>query len=391
MFYPRLVLNKLKKELETREAVVITGMRQVGKSTLLKHLFSLVSSKNKVIIDFESPLERKLFETDDFDRVLDNLASRGINKKERAYIFIDEIQNLPVISRVAKYLIDHYQTKFFLTGSSSFYIKNLFPESMAGRKLIFELFPLTFSEFLLFKGIKKKLTVSSFPTKIKNEFNNINLKPHYHEYMEYGGFPSVVLENNLERKKNLLEGIFQSYFEKDVKTLADLMDRSRLRDLVLLLISRIGNRVEIEKLSSELAVSRPTIYSYLEFLEATYFIKLLPRFSHSIDRSRAGRRKVYFTDTGIARILGPLSEGQMFENSLFQTLRPDHELTFYTKEDKEIDFIVDSKIALEAKITSSDRDIFDLSKRAEVLGINNYYTASLTWDSGDKVIMATDL
>lgn len=394
MFYPRLVLKNLENELTTREAVVITGMRQVGKSTVLKHLFSLTPSKNKVMIDLESPLERKFFETDDFDAILNSLASRGITKNERAFLFIDEIQNLPIISRVAKYLIDHYETKFFLTGSSSFYIKNLFPESMAGRKLITELFPLTFPEFLLFKEVNNNNPAPfalKSKIKAKNKFNNIMLEPLYREYMTFGGFPAVVLENDQERKKILLKGIFQSYFEKDVKTLADLKDRSRLRDLILLLVSRIGSRIEIEKIASELEVTRMTIYSYLEFLEATYFIKLLPRFSRSIDRSRAGRRKVYFSDTGLAKVLGSVSDGQAFENSVFQTLRPNHDLTFYTKENKEIDFVADAKIALEAKITSSKRDIFDLSKRAEAIRISDYYTVSLNWDSGEKIIMATDL
>jgi predicted AAA+ superfamily ATPase len=360
-------------------------MRQVGKTTLLQQLYPLVPSKNKVFLDFENPLERKLFETLDFDQVLDNLASRGITQKERAYIFIDEIQNLPIISKVAKYLIDHYETKFFLTGSSSYYIKNLFPESMAGRKLISELFPLTFAEFLVFKGVKRYRPTS------KNEFQNIELKPLYKEYMTYGGFPAVVLEPNLEMKRKLLEGVFQTYFEKDVKTLADLVDRSRLRDLILLLVPRIGGRVEVEKIATELETTRATVYSYLEFLEATYFLTLLPRYSKSIDRSRAGRRKVYFADTGLAGVLGHLSEGQMLENSVFQALRPDHKLAFYTKENKEIDFIIDTKIAAEVKTTASRRDIFELKKRSQSLGIKKNQIISLNWSSEKEVVLATGL
>lgn len=393
MFYQRDIVNQLAKELTTREAVVLTGMRQVGKTTLLKHLFSLVPSKNKAFFDFENPLDTKDFEKIDFDGILDGLVERGINKKERAYLFIDEIQNLPIISRVAKYLIDHYETKFFLTGSSSFYIKNLFPESMAGRKTIFELFPLTFSEFLVFKEIKRFSLPKDLilKAKEKNEVQNIRMEPLYKEYMTHGGFPAVVLENDPQRKKTLLEGIFQSYFEKDVKTLSDLKDRSKLRDLIFLLVSRVGGRVEIEKIASELGTTRTTIYSYLEFLEATYFLKLLPRFSRSLDRSRAGRKKVFFTDTGLASFLGQLSAGQIFENSLFQTFRPNHNLSFYRREKTEIDFILDSKIALEAKIFCSKRDIYELGQRAKALKIKEYFVACLRWSPEEKAILATDL
>lgn len=393
MFYRRALLASLEKELTRREATVITGMRQVGKTTILQYLFSRVASKNKAMFDFENPLERKLFEAPDFDRILDNLAGWGIRKRQRAFIFIDEIQNLPVISRVVKYLIDHYETKFFLTGSSSYYIRNLFPESMAGRKIISELFPLTFAEFLVFKGIVREDTGTDFfaKSKGKKETEHIRLKPLYEEYMTYGGFPAVVLEQDPEMKKTLLRGIFQSYFEKDVKTLADLTDRSRLRDLILLLVPRIGGRVEIEKIASQLGTTRTTIYAYLAFLEDTYFLKLLPRFSKSIDRSRAGRRKVFMTDTGLARALGNISEGQMFENSVFQTLRPQFALTFYTKENKEIDFIADAKTALEAKLTAGRRDMFDLNRRASTLHLSENYVVSLTWNPDKHVILAINL
>ena len=338
-------------------------------------------------------METKLFEETDFDQILSNLASRGINKNERAYIFIDEIQNLPVISRVAKYLIDHYKTKFFLTGSSSFYIKNLFPESMAGRKIIFEIFPLTFKEFLLFKGAKKQPAPVKFADKAKkkNETENIRWRPFYEEYLTYGGFPAVVLENNVERKQALLAGIFRSYFEKDVKTLAQLTDRSKLRDLILLLVPRMGNLIELEKIVSELGSTRATVYNYLNFLEETYFLTLLPRFSHSIDRSRAGRRKLFFADTGLANFLGKVSEGQLLENSVFQTLRSGHQLSFYHRENSEIDFIVNGEVGLEVKTTASRRDILTLKQRSAPLKLKENYLVSLNWSGDKEVIVATDL
>lgn len=392
MFYPRAILPFLEKEIDTSEIVLLTGMRQVGKTTILKHLYSLIPSNNKAYFDFENTLDARLFEEIDFDAVLGNLAGRGIDKNKKAYLFIDEIQNLPIISRVAKYLYDHYQTKFFLTGSSSFYLKNLFPESMAGRKVIYEIFPLTFSEFLTFKGIRRAETTSFSEKAIKkNETRTISLKKAYGEYLEFGGFPKVVLETDPAEKRKRLADVFSSYFEKDVKTLSDISDRSRLRELIFLLVPRVGSRVEIEKLSKELSMSRETIYSYLSFLEQTYFISLLPRFSRSVDVSSAGRRKLFFADTGLANFLNKASLGQLLENSVFQNLRPDHKLSFYHKDNQEIDFIVGESIGLEVKTTAAQRDIFRLKKISSALGLTERYIVSFNWSPQKEVVMASDL
>lgn len=320
------------------------------------------------------------------------MAQFGVIKKKRAYLFIDEIQNLPEISRVAKYLYDHWEVKFFLTGSSSFYLKNLFPESLAGRKLIYELFPLTFQEFLVFKEIEY-LAPTSFSQKAqrKNQVAHERYHKLYEEFLEYGGFPEVVLEEGSARKQQLLEEVFQSYFEQDVKSLADFRDITKLRDLILLLIPRVGSRLDVSKLASDLKVSRETVYSQLAFLEKTYFIELLPQYSKSIDRQAAGSKKFYLCDTGLVNVLGRISSGQSFENGVFQSLRPEHELAYYQKDSKEIDFIVDGGIALEVKETASQRDLQTLQARSQSLGLSEQYLVSRNWSEMDKVILAMDL
>jgi len=101
----------------------------------------------------ENQIDQLIFEESDFNRILDNLATRGIQKSEKIYLFIDEIQLASQIIRPLKYLYDHYKIKFVTTGSSSFYLKNLFSASLSGRKFTKELFPLDFEEFLWFKGV----------------------------------------------------------------------------------------------------------------------------------------------------------------------------------------------------------------------------------------------
>src|SRR3989344_2936386 len=392
MLYRRQLFPQLESELNTKEITVITGMRRVGKTTALRHLYDLVKSENKAILDLENPLHRKVFEEENYDAVWNNLNQFGITNTAKAYIFIDEVQNLPDLSRVVKYLYDHWDVKFFLTGSSSYYLRNLFPESLAGRKMIFELFPLNFTEFLVFKRVGRSVD-ASFQAKAinKNKVAYARLIPYYNEFLEFGGFPSVVLEENLERKKTMLSEIFTSYFEKDAKNLADFRDMSKLRDLILLLVARIGSRIEINKLASELSVSRETIYNYLSFLDQTYFISLLPRYSASIDRQAAGSRKLYLCDSGIAHILGRISDGQLLEQSVFQNLRSKCSLSFYNKDGaSEIDFIVDEHIALEVKTSASRKDITNLQKRVESLKLPEYYVVSCQFSKEKQVILAID-
>ncbi len=392
-FYPRHILPQLEKELETPEIMVITGMRQVGKTTLLDHLFSLIETSNKVQLDFENPLNRKVFEEENYDAIWNNLAVFGVHNKTKAYILLDEIQHLPSIGSVVKYLGDHYDIKFILTGSSSYYLKNLFPESMAGRKLIFEVYPLTFSEFLIFKGIELS-HFSSFSEKA-NSKNNIaysKLIPFYQEYLEYGGFPKVTLQQDPERKKILLSEIFTSYYENDVKSLADFKDLTKLRDLILLLIPRVGSRIEVTKLATSLGVSRETVYSYLSFLEKTYFISLVSKFSGSVDRQAAGTQKLFLCDVGMVNHLGKASEGQLLEQAVFQNLHLNHTLHFHNKEGaSEIDFIIDEKIALEVKTSASKRDIDHLRRRTRSLNFDECYVVSKEYSEEKEVIIATDL
>jgi len=392
-FYPRDILHVLEKELTTKQAVVITGMRGVGKTTILRHLFVRTASSNKVMLDFENPLIRKLFEEENYDTIWENLAQFRLTKNEQAFLFLDEVQNLPQISSIAKYMLDHWRTKFFLTGSSSFYLKNLFAESMSGRKLVFELFPLTFAEFLIFRGVDRKESHDfSEISKNKNYIAYQKLIPLWKEYCEFGGFPEVVLEGDRARKRALLTEIFTSYYERDVKTLADFRDLAKLRDCVLLLVDRVGSKVDVVKLAASLSLSRETVYHYLEFLQDSYLVSLLPKHTASIDRSVAGGKKVYLCDTGLVSVLGHPSSGQLFESAVFEALRPKHKLSYYDREGRsEIDFVVDGTVGLEVKKSPSKRDSAHLTMRADSAGLKERYVISWEYTNLQQTILATEL
>jgi hypothetical protein len=394
MHYPRLAQKYIDPWIDKKEIVVVTGMRRTGKTTLLRMIYEKIGSSNKVFLDMENVLEQRIFEETDFNNVWANLKPYGLTNKERAHIFIDEVQARPGVVMAIKYLHDHYDAKFFLTGSSSFYLKNLFPESLAGRKVVFELMPLDFREFLVFKGREAPEgdglgEAESRKNAVRHE-TRVKL---FDEYLAFGGFPQVVLAEREEDKRLHLNDIFSSYFEKDVRALADFRNRTAFRDLLLLLMQRTGSKIEAAKLASEVGVVRPTILSYLAFLEGTYFIFLVEPFSRNRDREVSGARKVYFCDNGFLSQFGRVSEGSLLENAVYLNLRKHGAVRYYQKRTgPEIDFVIPDKgLAVEVKSRGNDRDMARLDKLAEAMGLAERYIVSREYLDGRGIIPATEI
>lgn len=388
----RALFSEIIKYLDKKEALIITGMRQVGKTTLMRQIYKYIGKKPKVWFDFENPLDVKNFEDVDYNNIYKKLQNI-VNAKdgEKLYIFVDEIQVFPEITKIIKYLIDHYQVKFIVTGSSNYYLKNLFPESLSGRKFLFHLGTLSFKEYLYFreKISQTKLASLEFEAVIKKSdiFIHKKFETEYNNFLRYGGFPAVVLENDKEMKKQILKNIFASFFEKDLKILSDYKDIQELRDLLLLLVPRVGSLLDVTRLASELGINRPKVYDYLEFLQGTFVIKLLPRYSKSIDRKVAGGKKVYFSDTGLLNVIGNVNDAQLFENGVVNQLEEYGKVCFYHKRNaEEVDVILDDKFALEVKSKGVSRDIIKLEKISNKLGIKNHYVISKEFIEQDEFI-----
>lgn len=374
--FPRAIEQAVEDHLKSDKVSVITGMRRVGKTTLMKRIFGKVKSENKRWFDFDNPLEVKLFEELDYNQIIDKLE---LDKTVKMWVFIDEVQNFPEVSKMMKYLVDHYKIKFVVTGSASYYLKNLFPESLAGRKHIFELFPLSFEEFLVFKGVDYRV-LKNFKMKagVRTRVEYEKFSRLFEEYLRFGGFPEVVKEERVREKQNWLKDIFSSYYEKEVLGLADFRKNKEVRDLMILLSQRVGSRLSVTRLSQELGVQRVTVMNYLQFLEDTYFISLIPAYSKSVDREIAGQKKVYLCDNGIASVIGQQSIGQRLENGVFNLLKFYGKVSYYQRRRSglEIDFVVDGKIGFEVKETGVKLDIRQLSKLSKNLGLEEFYLVS---------------
>ncbi|MBU1085142.1 MAG: ATP-binding protein [Candidatus Beckwithbacteria bacterium] len=397
-FKDRSILLELQVNLKlNKQVLVMTGMRRVGKTTLLKYLYDRVKTKNKIILDLENVLVRKIFNEENYENVVLALEQEGYDFSKKGYIFIDEIQFVRNSPSVIKYLYDKYKDvdkgiKFVVTGSSSFYLKNYFSESLSGRKVIVNIYPLTYKEFLDFKGIKKQQFKSYKVKALKkidlaqNKFGEL-----YQEYMKYGGLPEVVLAKSIKEKRQLLEDVSKSYFQIDVTTLMDYKDVGVLRDLLILLTQRVGQKLNITNLANVLKIRRDQVYAYLEFLEATFVIRLISQKS-SVDNKVSADDKLFFSDNGLAQMLDQISVGSLLENSVFMNLAYVNDLSYYqTNSGQEIDFIVDNKIGLEVKRSPSQQDVANLKKRLKSAKLKRGYVVGLNFYDSQDVIMAWDL
>lgn len=382
-YIKRKIDISLTKHQDSSDAIVLTGFRRVGKTAVVRNIFDNLKTRNKIFLDLESPVNQQIFENPNYEGIVTNLTGLGIDFTRRAFIFLDEIQKIKNIPSIVKYLIDHYNIKFYLTGSSSYYLKNHFSESLSGRKLVFELYPLDFEEFLVFRG--SRLSLSTGYKKLSDLYN---------EFVQFGGFPSVVLESSAEKKSFKLDDILGAYFELDVASLSNFRDNDNLKKLMFLLATRTGNKLDTGKLSQSLGVSRPTVYEYIAFFEQTYLINLLRPMAGSSDVQIRSIPKLYFLDTGLLNRIGTVSAGAQFENKIFNQLHQSLVLTYYQtakqpvleyfqlKTGAEIDFVVEKTRGYEVKLLATSSDYAQLKRIATKLGLSEYKLVSLQEPKG---------
>ncbi|MFA6485982.1 MAG: ATP-binding protein [Candidatus Magasanikbacteria bacterium] len=359
VFFSRKIYGQIKEHVLAKQITVLTGMRRVGKTTMVKQLLSEIVSKNKIYLDLQQINNRELFSEKNFDNIITRLSQLGLSLDEKMFIAIDEIQLFPEISGVLKYLYDSYDIKFIVTGSSSYYLKDLFSESLAGRKRVFELFPLDFGEYLTFKNIV--WANADFLGKQFDVYEFERLRIFYEDYVEYGGFPEVVLATKSEDKKSILNDIISSYVNIDIKTLSDFRESSNVYNLIKMLAARVGTRLDYAKLSRHSGIARTTVSNYVSLFEKTYLISLVPVHTNDTDREIVKAKKVYFADNGLVNILADVDSGSKFENAVYNQLRHKGEVRYFAlKNGREIDFIFDEKIAMEAKETPTESDAIAL-------------------------------
>jgi uncharacterized protein len=374
----RTIFTDLVAHLQKPQATVITGMRRVGKSTALRYLLEQIPHDNKIYLDLERPEYRFILNQTNYKDVEINLAIEGIDFEQPSVIALDEIQLVQQIPSVMKYLYDTYQTKFIVTGSSSYYLKNHFSESLAGRKRIFEMYPLDFAEFVAFKGEDANALLKFANQPFQPAFY-MKWKTYYEEYLRFGGFPEVALADSESDKIAFLKDIINAYIELDIRLLSDFSASDDLLRLVRLLANRTGSRIDFSKLSAILGINRNKLKDYISLLHYTYFTIPVNTFSNNPDREISKQQKLYLSDTGILQQLAQVSSGQVFENAIALQLSRKGAIQYYQKlSGHEIDFVLDGQIGIEVKETPSEQDYHQLKTRATGIGLEQYQLAGRT-------------
>jgi len=375
MYIARDVVPEIEKWIGREKIIILKGARQVGKTTILKHLRDRLDSAGNrceyFSADFElhNPIfkDPRLF----VQFVKDRFAG------EFAYIFIDEFQYITDAGLYLKVVFDQLKEccQLIVSGSSSLEItKN--SEFLTGRKVAFHIKTLSFREFARHKSALKTVPSLSFDNMNDIEdFNKIygdELKRCLVEYISFGGYPEIVLTASLEEKRLLLKELISTYIQKDVAGFLHVGNTSGFNHLLKMLVSQSGNLVNKHELSSSLNLSCDTVNKYCDILEGTYVLKFLRPFYSNVRKELSKMPKVYFSDFGIARIFTNRDivnsyfeiNGSDIENFVFNELMErygDDSIYFHrTISKSEIDFIVESDsrlIPVEVKFTNSPRSL----------------------------------
>lgn len=300
----RLIKTQLIADLSNLgKVVMLYGPRQAGKTTLSKQVIQEMDLKTLMV-------------NADQSKYLEVLSSRDLGKLRSLVagyelLFIDEGQRIPEIGINLKILHDELpELKILVTGSSSFLLSGRVSESLAGRKKIYTLLPVSMQEL---GGI----------------YNAFELNDQLEDRLIFGSYPEVINTVNHSAREEYLHDISSSFIFKDILELEMIKYPLKIRDLLRLLAYQTGSQVSIHELGNKLGLNRDTVERYLFLLEQSFVIFKLPAFSHNPRKEISKSQKYYFYDTGIRNILignmKPLSErndtGALWENFIIAERR----------------------------------------------------------------------
>jgi predicted AAA+ superfamily ATPase len=357
----RYIFEELAAHLSKKEISLIVGPRQAGKTTLMLQLQDYLKKQDEATLflslDFEADMPHFASQNAILDRI------RLEFGKKKGYVFIDEIQRKENAGIFLKGLYD-MQTlyKFIVSGSGSVELKEKVHESLAGRKRMFELHTVSLKEFINYTtGYKYEHRLGEYFRIRKAEGLALLM-----EYLNFGGYPRVILEETLQEKSRIIDEIYRSYIEKDIAYLLRVERIDAFGNLVRLLARQIGNMINMNELSSTLGISVQTVKNYLAYAEKTFVIKRLTPYFRNIRKEISKSPILYFNDLGLRNFSSGqfgrqtmFSEmGFLFQNLVYRLLlekTKDNGSTLHfwrTKDRAEVDFIInggDKVIPVEVK------------------------------------------
>lgn len=371
----RDILDELRGHLSKKEISLIVGPRQAGKTTIMQILQEELKRKGKntlfLSLDFEK--DQPYFKSQNafIDKLnLEFGDSKGI-------VFIDEIQLKKDAGLFLKGIYDMgIKHKLIVSGSGSIELKEKVHESLMGRKRLFELLTVSFQEFVNFS------TEYHYDNRLDEFFSVEKEKTQamLEKYLVFGGYPRVILENQLREKQHIIDEIYRSYIEKDISSFLRVEKLDAFRSLVKIMASQIGNLVNYAELANTLNLSVKTIKNYLWYLEKTYIISILTPYHTNIRKEISKSPVYYFNDIGLRNYAIGLfnstlgnNKGSIFENIVFLFLKNELKaknikIHFWRTTNKaEVDFVIDSGstlLPIEIKYSELKNPVIEKSLRS---------------------------
>jgi uncharacterized protein len=338
-------------------AIILSGIRRCGKSTLLRQVMK--KTGGKYYFNFEDP-KATSFELNDFQK-LDELLLEECGPQDCYYF--DEIQNVEKWELFVRAMLDR-DKHFLITGSNASLLSKELGTKLTGRHLRQELFPFSYNEFLAFTSQKADAKT----------FNDFLQKGGFPEYLQFG-------------RSEILQELFNDIIMRDIVVRRKLRSPKAIKVLALFLISNIGVEFSYNKLAKAFSLgSTNTAVSFVSYLEDSYLLFTVPKFSYSLKKQSVNPKKIYAIDNGLANVNSvsfSSNQGRMLENLAFLNLRRLGKEVFYFKEEKECDFVVREG----NKITQAIQVCYNLNEDNKEREINGLIAALEAFDLPEGLIL----
>lgn len=290
LFTREKYLKKMRGFYHDTEIIkVITGVRRAGKSCLMQMvkeelLQSGVMPDNIIFLDLDSKAFRKVKTADRLEETIDSLSAKQGTK----YLFIDEIQNVKDFEEVVNAFRGSGEYSIFITGSNSYLLSGELATKLTGRYVEFELFPLSFDEYLDMKAFLGKQV-------------NANLQVELNNYLQEGGFPKALEYDDFADKRTYVRSVIDEIFEKDIKKRVKVRNIETFNNIRNFIINNFGATISVRSLQkafskSGMEIKRPTLAKYIEVLTQSKILYRCDRFDMKSKRALSGEKKYYLAD-----------------------------------------------------------------------------------------------